>query len=220
MTWPAKAKISFGPVNFWSRTNIPSLFQTLRSMSCAQVQEKGWIAEKRIRAAIHSILKILLLFSCKVMSNSFQPHGLQCTRLLCSLLSSAVCSISCPLSRWCYPTISHSTIPFSFCLQSFPVSGFFPMSRLFTSDGQNKGASASTLSMNIQGWFPLGLTGLISLQSKGPFKSLLQQHSSKASVLQCSACFIAQLSHLYLTTEKNRTFDYMDLFWQSDVSAF
>ena len=76
------------------------------------------------------------------------------------------------------------------------------MSRLFTSGGQNKGASASALSMNIQGWFPLGLTGLISRQSKGLFKkSLLQQHSSEASV-QRSACFIAQLSHPYLTTEK------------------
>ena len=74
-----------------------------------------------------------------------------------------------PLSRWCHPTISSSVVPFSFRLQSFPESGSFPMRWLFTSGGQSIGASASAsvLPMNIQGWFPLGLTGLISLQSKG-----------------------------------------------------
>ena len=80
-----------------------------------------------------------------------------------------VCSNSCLLSWWCYLTISSSVAPFSFCLQSFPASGFFPMSRLFESGGQSIGASASAsvLLMNIQGWFPLGLIGLISLQSQG-----------------------------------------------------
>ena len=79
------------------------------------------------------------------------------------------CSNSCPLSRWCHPTISSSVIPFSSCLQSFPASRSFQMSQFFTSDGQSIGASAlaSVLPMNIQDWFPLGLTGLISLQSKG-----------------------------------------------------
>ena len=76
------------------------------------------------------------------------------------------CSNSCPLSRWCHPIISSSVIPFSSCLQSFPASGCFPMRQFFTSDGQSIGASASVLPMNIQDWFPLGLTGLI-LQSKG-----------------------------------------------------
>ena len=71
------------------------------------------------------------------------------------------------ISRWCHPTISSSVVPFSSCLQSFPASGSFPMSWLFTSGGQSIGASASVLPMNIQGWFPLGLTGLISLLSKG-----------------------------------------------------
>ena len=101
------------------------------------------------------------------------------------------------------PTISSSVVPFSSCLQSFPASGFFPMSRLFTSGGQRIGASisASVLPMNIQGWFPLGLTGLISLQSKG-LKSLLQHHSWKASILRHSAFFIVQLSHPYMTTGK------------------
>ena len=93
-------------------------------------------------------------------------HGLQHTRLACPSLSPRVCSNSCPLSLWCHPTISSSVIPFSSCLQSFRASGSFPMSQLFTSGGQSIGASASILPMNIQEWFPLRLTGLISLLSK------------------------------------------------------
>ena len=96
-------------------------------------------------------------------------HGLQHARLPCPLPSPRVCLNSCPLRQWNHPTTSSSVIPFSFCLQSFPASGSFPMRWLFTSGGQSIGisASASVLSMNIQGWFPLGLTGLISLLSKG-----------------------------------------------------
>ena len=99
----------------------------------------------------------------------FETQGLQHARLPCASLLPRVCLNSCPLSRWCHPTISSSAVPFSSCLQSFPALGSFPMSRLFTSGGQNIGASASTsvLPMNIQGLFPLGLIGLISLQSKG-----------------------------------------------------
>ena len=110
-----------------------------------------------------------LLFSCSVMSDSLWPHGLQYTRLPCSSLSPAVCSNSLPLSQWCHPTISSSVVPFSSCLQSFPASGSFPLSQLFTSHGQRIGVSASTsvLPMNIRDWFPLGLTGLISFLSKG-----------------------------------------------------
>ena len=86
-----------------------------------------------------------------------------------SSLSPEVCSHSCPLSRWCHPTISSSVTPFSSCLQSFPASGSFPVSQFFASGSQSFGASASAsvLPMNIQGWFPLGLTSLISLLSKG-----------------------------------------------------
>ena len=111
-----------------------------------------------------------------------------------------VYSDSCPLSQWCHPTISYSVIPFSFCLQSFPASGSFPMSQSFTSGSQCTGvlASASVLPMNIQNRFPLGWTGWISLQSRGLLS--LFQHSSKASVFQCSAFFIVQLSHPYMTT--------------------
>ena len=101
------------------------------------------------------------------MSNSLQPHGPQHSRLPCPSPSPRVCSNSCPLSQWFHPTISYSVIPFS-CLQSFPASGSFQMSQFFALGGQSIGVSvsASVLPMNIQGWFPLGLTSLISLQSK------------------------------------------------------
>ena len=111
----------------------------------------------------------LLLFSHSVMSNSLWPHGLQHARLPCPSLPPGVCSNSCPLSQWRHPTISSSVTPFSSCLQFFPASRPFPMNQLFTSGSQSIGASASAsvLPMNIQGWFPLGWTGLISLKSKG-----------------------------------------------------
>ena len=101
------------------------------------------------------------------MSDSLQSHGLQQARLLCPPLFPGVCSNSHPLSQWCYLIISSSAIPFSH-LQSFPASGSFQMCPFFTSGGQSIGASVSApiLSMNIQDWFPLGLTGLISSQSK------------------------------------------------------
>ena len=108
-------------------------------------------------------------FSHSVVSNSLRPHGLQRTRPPCPSPAPRTCSNSCPLSRWCLPTISSSIVPFSPHHQSFPASGSFPMSQFFASGGQNIGASASTsvLPMNIQDWFPLGWTGWVSLQSKG-----------------------------------------------------
>ena len=121
-----------------------------------------------------------LLFSRSVLSKSLGLHELQHSP------SPGVCSNSCPLTQWCHPTISSSVIPFSSCLLSFLASGSFPMSQLFAAGGQSTGASASVLPMNIQDWFLLGLTGL---QSKGllavqrTLKSLLQHHSSKASIL-------------------------------------
>ena len=106
---------------------------------------------------------LLLLFSRSIMSDSLRPHGLQHARLPCPPLSPRVCSNPCLLSQWCHPTISSSVIPFSSCLQSFPASESFPRNQLFASGGQNTGASASAsvLLMNTQGWFLLGLTGLI-----------------------------------------------------------
>ena len=102
------------------------------------------------------------------MSDSFWPHRLQHARLPCPSPTPKVCSNLCPSSRWCHPTISFSVVPFSSCLQSFPASESFLRSQLFTSSGQSirASASASVLPINIQGWFILGLTGLISLQSK------------------------------------------------------
>jgi len=108
-------------------------------------------------------------FSRSVMSSSLPPHGLQHSRLPCPSTTPGTCSNSCPLSQWCHPTISFSVFPFSSHLQSFSASGSFQMSQFFVSGGQSTGvlASVSVLPMNIQDWFPLGLTGWISLQFKG-----------------------------------------------------
>ena len=107
-------------------------------------------------------------FSRSVMSNSLWPHELQYSRPPCPSSTPRACSNSCPLSRWCHPTISSSVIPFSSCFQSFPASGSFPLNQFFASGGQSTGvsASASILPMNIQNWLLLGQTGLISLLSK------------------------------------------------------
>ena len=134
------------------------------------------------------------------MSNSLQSHELQHARLSCLSPSPGACSNSYLLSPWCHLIISSPVALFSSCPQSFPASGSFLMSRLFTSGGQSIGAlaSASVLSINIQGWFPLGLTTLIFLLSK----SLLQHHNLKTSVLWCSTFFMVQHSHLYMATGK------------------
>ena len=108
-------------------------------------------------------------FSHSVVSDSFRPHELQHARPPCPSLTPGVHPNSCPLSRWCHPTISSSVVPFSSCPESFPASGSFPMSQLFASGGQSIGVSASTsvLPMNTQDWSPLEWTGWITWQSKG-----------------------------------------------------
>ena len=149
------------------------------------------------------VWELSVQFSLSVMSISLWPHGLQHTRPPCP--SPALRVYSCPLSRRCHPTVSSSVILFSSCPQSFPASGSFQVSQFFTSSGQSIGvsASASVLPMNTQDWSPLGWTGWISLQLlQGSLKSLLQHHSSKASILHHSAFFIVQLSHPYMTTGK------------------
>ena len=115
-----------------------------------------------------SVLSWLSLLSHSVISNSLQPHGLQHARPPCPSPSPGACSNSCPSSRWCHPTISSSVVPF-FCFQSLSAWESFPMSQLFASGSQSirASASASVLPVNVQDWFPLELTGLISLQSKG-----------------------------------------------------
>ena len=137
----------------------------------------------------------MLLFCHPVISNSLQPLVLYYTRPLCPSPSPEVCPSSCPLHQWCHPAISSSGALFSFCPQSFPASGTFPMSLLFSSDDQHTGvwASASVLPMDIQGWFPLRLTGL-NPWLQGTLWSLLQYHSSNTSILWQSAFFMVQLS--------------------------
>ena len=114
-------------------------------------------------------------FSHSVISDSLQPHRLQHARLPCPSPTPGACSNSCPSSQWCQPTISSSVVSFSSCLESFPASGSFPVHQFSASGSQIIGASvsASVLPMSIQDWFPLGLTGWISLLSKGLLKSLL-----------------------------------------------
>ena len=142
-------------------------------------------------------------FSRSVVSNYLQPHELQHTRPPCPSPTPGICPNSCTSSRWCHPAISFSVVPFSCCPQSLPASESFPMSQIFIWGGQSIGvtALASVLPVNIQNWFPVGMTGWISLQSKG-LSSLLQHYSSKASILQCLAFFIVQLLHPYVTIGK------------------
>ena len=123
------------------------------------------------------------------MSDSLWPHGLQHARLSCPSPSPGVCSNSCPWTQWFHPTILFSVMPFSSCPQSFPASGSFPMSQPFSSGGQSLGASASisVLPMNIQGWFPLGWMGLISLHYFRQMKSYnlyVASETTRCSVLQ------------------------------------
>ena len=136
-------------------------------------------------------------FSRSVMSDSFWPHGLQHSRLPCPSPTPGACSNSCPLHWWYHPTILSSVVPFSSCLHFFPVSGSFPGSQFFASGGQSIGVSNeySGLISSRMDWLDL-------LVVQGTLKSLLQHHSSKASILLHSAFFIVQLSHPYMTTGK------------------
>ena len=121
--------------------------------------------------------------------------------------SPGACSNSCPLCRGCHPTISSSVTPFSSCLQSFPASGSFSMSWLFTSGGQSIGdsSSASVLPMNNQDWFPLGLTGYFSLLSKGLSRILSSTIVQKHQFFGAQPFFVIQLSHPYINTGKTIT---------------
>ena len=130
-------------------------------------------------------------FSHSVLSNSLQPHGLQHARLPCPSPTPRACWNSWPSSQWCHPIISSSAVPFSSHLQTFPASGSFPMSRFFSSGGQSTWVSAFSISHSNENsgliFFRIDWLNLLSVQ--GTFKSL-QYHSSKASVLQCSAFFM------------------------------
>ena len=133
----------------------------------------------------------LVQFNCSVVSDSLRPHGLQPARLPCPSPLPRAYSNSCPLRRWCHPTISSSVIPFS-CLQSFPASGSFPMSLFFASDGQSieVSTSASVLPMNIQDWSPLGYRLVGSPCSPRESQESSPTPQFKSIILWCSAFFI------------------------------
>ena len=156
------------------------------------------------------------------MSDSLWPHEPQYTRPPCPSPTPGVYPNSYPLSRWYHPTISSSVVPFSSCLQSFPASGSFQMSQLFVSGGQSIGVStsASVLPMNTQDWYPLGWTGWISLQ----FKGLSRIPSPTPQFKSINSLALSFLHSPTLTSMydhwKNHSLDYMDLCWQSNVSAF
>ena len=159
------------------------------------------------------------LFSCPVMSDSLQCHGLQHAKPPCPSPFSGVCSSSCPLHQWCHPAISSSDALF-FCPQFFPVSGTFPMSCLFISDDQNTGASASVsvLPVNIESWSPLRLIGLICLLYKGlsgVFSTRVRRHQF-FGVLPT----LQSISHILRDHCEDHSLDYMNLCRQSNVFAF
>ena len=155
---------------FFSRDkNNGAMFNKVRSWELKFPVTTFLSKYHRLHIPLLTVFISLVCFSCSVMSNSLWPHGLYYTMLPCLSPTPRTSSNSCPLSQWCHPTISSSVSPFSSCLQSFPASGSFPMSLLFTSGGQSIGVSASVsvLPMKFQDWFPIGWTGWISLQSKG-----------------------------------------------------
>ena len=165
-----------------------------------QTRILGWVAifsstgssQPRDGTWVSHIVGRLVQFSRSVVSDSLRPHGLQHARLPCPSPTPRACSNSCPSSQWWHPTILSSIIPFSSCLQSFPVSGSFPMSQFFTAGGQSLEASASVLPMNIQDWFPLGLTVWT------PYSPRDSQESSPA--IQFKSINSSVLSHLYSST--------------------
>ena len=145
------------------------------------------------------------------MSNSLWPHGLQHARLSCPSLTPRAYSNSCPLSRWCHPIISSSVIPFSSHLQSFPASESFLVSQFFASGGPKYWSFSFSISSSSEYSglisFRMGWLDLLAVQGTlKSSKASIQKHSSKASVLQCSAFFLVQLSLLYMTTEKTIAF--------------
>ena len=141
------------------------------------------------------------------MSNSLRSHELQHARPPCPTPTPRAYPNSCPLSQWCHPTISSSVIPFSSCLQSFPALESFPVSQFFTLGGQSIGVSAFSISPSNEysGLISFRIDWLDLLTVKGTLKSLLQHHSSKASILQCSAFFTVQLSHPYIHWKNHST---------------
>ena len=210
----------------------------LLKLEYCSLQDKTWgtyhaasgstvITEKLKNRQIDKLFKInmdisSIQFSLSVVSDSLQLHGLQHARPPGPSPTPGIYSHLCPLNQWCHPTISSSVVPFC-CLQSFPASGSFLMSWLFAAGGHSIGdsasASASVLPMNIQDWFPLGLTGLISLQFKGLSRVFSNTTVQKHQFFSTHPSLV-QLSIPSLATGKTVTLAYTDLCWQSNVSVF
>ena len=152
-------------------------------------------------------------FSWSVVSDSLQPHGLQHARLSCPSPTPGACLNSCPLSRWCHPTISSYVVPFSSCLQSLLATRSFlrgaPLHIRWPKYGKFR-VSISPFN-EYSGLISFRINWFDFLAVQGTLKSLLQHHNSKASVLWHSAFYMVQLSHSYMTTGKNNSFDYTDL---------
>jgi len=154
-----------------------------------------------LRANMCRLCVTVFQFSRSVMSDSLRPHGPQHSRPPCPSPTLGIYPNSYPSSRWCHPTISSSVVPFSSHPQSFPASGSFPMSQLFTSGGQSIWISASISPSNEDpGLISFRMDWLDLLAVQGTLKSLFQHYSSKASIPRRTAFFIIQLSHPYTTT--------------------
>ena len=188
----------------WETLSFALVGRALLSKTLIQLSADWWGCSVQFSSVTQSCLTL-----CDPMD---------CSRLPSPSPTPRACSNSCPYSQWCHPTISSSVFPFSSPLQSFPASGTFPMSQFFASSGQSIGASASApvLPLNIQDWFPLGWTGLISLQPNG--LSRTPQFKSINS-LALSFLYSPPLTSVH-DYWKNHRFDYMDHCQQSNVSAF
>ena len=170
---------------YWRKITCVCLAFVCRLFQCTR---RLFLENKHLKWPSANRGLLLLLSSCWVTSDSLRPHGLWHTSLACPALSPGVCSHSCPLNQWCYITISSSAAPFPFCLQSFPASGSFPMSQLFTSGGQSIGPSGSDQSFQWifrTDFLRVDWIDLFAVQ--GTLKSLLQHHNSKTSILWHSA---------------------------------
>ena len=176
-----------------------------------------WSGKNVLNLVVSITIVVKLLSYVQLFATAWTANA----RLCCPSLSPRVCSNTHPLSWWCHRTISSSVIPFSSCFQSFLASGSFPMSQFFASGGQSIGvsASASVLLMNVQGWFPLGLTALISLQSKGLSRVFSSTTVRKHRLFGAQPSLWSS-SHIWMWLWKNHSFDYTDLCQQKNVSTF
>ena len=159
-----------------------------------------WLSWYDYSCKLVMFLTLQSVQSSHSVSYSLRPYGLQHTRPPCPLPTPGACANSCSSSQWCHPTISSSGIPFSFCPQSCPPSGSFPMAQFFTWGGQSTGASASAsvLPMNVQDWFPLGWTGWISLQSNGLSRVFSNTTVQKHQLFSAQGLFFLFLFQLFL----------------------